>query len=267
MSFAVHGRTAAQRGGQGAKLAPTVALVLAAVLGPAAAEAAAQDRGFLLQTPRMSLAVKAGWGLPRAGGSGDESLWHFTREQLTVETGDFAGFSVGGELGVRLAERLDLTVAVTRTSAETISEFRGWVGVDDLPIVQTTRFSTTPLTFGLKAYLWNRGRTVGRFAWVPRRWNPYVGVAGGFVWYEFRQSGEFVDYETEDIFQDTFLSNDRAPTIHFVGGADVTLRSRIVLTGEARYAFASGPLDADFVGFSDLDLAGLQVTAGIALRF
>ncbi len=245
----------------------TLALVLAGSPGLGAAEAAAQDRGFLLQAPRMSLAVKAGWGLPRAGGSGAESLWQFTREQLTVETGDFAGLAVGGELGVRLTERLELTVAAVRTSAETQSEFRDWVGEDDLPIAQSTRFSTTPLTLGIKAYLWNRGRSVGRFAWVPRRWNPYVGVAGGVVWYEFRQRGEFVDYETQDIFDDVFLSNDRAPTIHFVGGADVTLRSRVVLTGEARYAFASAPLDSDFVGFSDLDLAGLQVTAGIALRF
>lgn len=265
MSFAGERTPAGARHGAG--LAAMLALAFGAALGPAAAQAAAQDRGFLLRTPRMSLTVKAGWGLPRAGGSDDESLWHFTREQLTVETGDFAGFSVGGELGVRITERIDLTVNVARTSAETLSEFRGWVGEDDLPIVQTTRFSTTPLTLGVKAYLWNRGRSVGRFAWVPRRWNPYVGVAGGFVWYEFRQNGEFVDYETQDIFEDAFLSNDRAPTIHFVGGADVTLRSRIVLTGEARYAFASGPLDADFVGFSDLDLAGLQVTAGIALRF
>lgn len=245
----------------------SLATALGAALGPVAPAVAAQDRGFLLQAPRMSLAVKAGWGLPRAGGSGPESLWQFTREQLTVETRDFAGFTVGGELGVRLTDRLGLTVAAVRTSAETQSEFRDWVGEDDLPIAQSTRFSTTPLTFGIKAYLWNRGRSVGRFAWVPRRWNPYLGVAGGVVWYEFRQRGEFVDYETEDIFDDLFLSKDRAPTVHLIGGADVTLRSRVVLTGEARYAFASAPLDSDFVGFSDLDLAGLQVTAGIALRF
>ena len=241
-----------------------------ALLGSATAVdlAAQSGRGFLLGTPRASLAIRAGINLPRAAsGNGTQSLWDLTREQLTVETADLAGTSIAGELGIRASERLDVTFTVGYTLAETRSEFRDWVDEDDLPIEQSTEFTTRPLTVGVKAYLKDRGRAVGRFAWIPRTWNPYAGVAGGLVWYRFEQFGDFVDYDNLDIFTDNFLSEGKAPTIHLFGGVDVSVNSRMLLTGEARYGFARGPLEADFVGFPRLDLAGFQVTGGIAFRF
>lgn len=236
--------------------------------GPATPELAAQTaRGFLLGAPYASLTVRAGYHLPRAGGgNGQESLWDFTREQLTTETSDFGGLHLAGDLGVRVGERLDFVVGVGFSRSRTGSEFRDWVGEDDLPIAQSTEFRTIPVTAGVKAYLWKRGRSVGRFAWIPRKWNAYVGAAGGLVWYRFSQFGEFVDYETNDIFEDRFVSDGRAPTVHLMGGAEVSLGPRVALIGEARYGFAKAPLEADFVGFADLDLAGFLATAGVSIR-
>ncbi len=88
------------------------------------------------------------------------------------------------------------------------------------------------------------------------------------VRYSFRQQGEFVDYETFDIFRDDYYSRDVAPTIHFLGGMEMSVNRHVLLVGEARYGFASAPLDInDFSGFPDLDLAGFQATAGISLRW
>ena len=240
------------------------------VLGATGAmELQAQDRGFLLGMPRVSLTVRAGYNMPRAeGGSGTQSLWDLTREELTVESGDLAGMSIGGELGIRTTPRLDLTLAVGYNASETRSEFRHWVDTDDLPIEQTTAFTTVPVTVGVKAYLWERGRSVGRFAWIPRTWNPYAGVAVGFVSYRFEQWGDFVDYETRDIFNERFYATEKGATVHFTGGMDVSVNGRLVFTGEARYGIASAPIDSpDFTGFPDLDLNGLQITGGIGIRF
>ena len=246
-------------------------LAAAALLGMTAQERlAAQSggRGFLFGNPRATLTFKGGVSLPRAAsGNGQQSLWDLTREELTVETGDLRGASIIGELAVRASERLDVTLAVGYSASETRSEFRDWVGTDDLPIEQTTRFTTTPVTLGVKAYLFDRGRSVGSLAWIPRAWNPYVGVAGGLVSYSFRQHGEFVDYETYDIFQDDYYSRDRAPTVHFLSGMEFSVNRHVLLVGEARYGLASAPLEEDFVGFPDLDLAGFQATAGISLRW
>lgn len=261
-----------QRKGRGRLAGAATAAVALAVGGAASGlatpEAAAQSaRGFLLGAPYASLTVRAGYHMPRAGGgNGGESLWDFTRKELTTETSDFGGLHFAGDLGVRIGERLDVVVGVGFSRSRTESEFRDWVGVDDLPIVQNTEFRTIPATAGVKAYLWERGRSVGRFAWIPRKWNAYVGAAGGFVWYRFSQFGEFVDYETEEIFEDSFVSDGRAPTVHLMGGAEVSLGPRVALTGEARYGFAKAPLEADFVGFADLDLAGFLATAGVSIR-
>lgn len=245
-----------------------------ALLAPVSApELDAQERDFLLRTPQVSVSLRGGYSMPRAGG-GDvtESIWDFTRRHLTVETADFAGPHLAADVGVRAAERLDLVLGFGYSASSTQSEFRNYIGDDDLPIVQTTEFTTRPLTLGLKAYLMPRGRSIGSFAWVPRDFNAFAGIAGGMVWYRFEQFGEFVDYETLDIFPAHLRTIERGRIVQVFTGVDVGVSRRMMLTGEARYAFAKGPIqdyfgNADFAGFPDLDLAGLNVSAGISFRF
>lgn len=243
-------------------------LTLLGVTGVEQLSAQSGGHGFLFSSPRAAFTLKGGLSMPRASsGNGVQSLWDLTREELTVDNRDLTGGSIIAELAVRANERFDVTFAFGYSLTEPHSEFRDWVGTDDLPIEQVTSFSTKPLTIGVKAYLRERGRSIGSLAWIPRTWNPYLGVAGGVVSYRFEQYGEFVDYETYDIFEDSFLSEGRAPTVHLIGGMDFSISRHFLLVGEARYGFASAPLDSDFVGFPDLDLAGFQVTGGITLRF
>ncbi len=243
-------------------------LALVGATGVEQLSAQSGGSGFLFGAPRAAFTLKGGFNQPRAAsGNGGQSLWDLTREQFTVGNSDLAGVSITAELAVRANERFDVTFAFGYALTEPHSEYRDWVGDDDLPIEQVTSFSTKPMTIGFKAYLRDRGRSVGSLAWIPRTWNPYVGVAGGVVSYRFEQYGEFIDYETYDIFEDNLLSEGRAPTIHLIGGMDFSINRHLLLVGEARYGLASAPLDSDFVGFSDLDLAGFQVTGGITLRF
>ena len=253
---------------RGRLLAAALLAALTGASGPAVAAAQSGGDGFLFKSPRLTLSWRGGIHLPRAAsGDGVQSVWDLTREELTVENSDLTGTSVVGEIALRASDRIDVTLALGHSSTETRSEFRDWVGADDLPIEQTTAFSTTPLTVGIKGYLVPRGRSVGTLAWIPNRVLPYLGIAGGVVGYEFHQYGEFVDYETYDIFRDDYLSSGRAATLHFTGGVDIGINRHFLLTTEAKYSLASAPLDTDFVGFPDLDMAGFQVTAGFALRF
>ncbi len=244
-------------------------LALVGATGVEQLSAQSGGSGFLFGAPRAAFTLKGGFNQPRAasGNGTTQSLWDLTREELTVDNRDLAGVSIIAELAVRANERFDVTFAFGYSLTEPHSEMRKWVGEDDLPIEQVTSFATKPLTIGVKAYLRDRGRSVGSLAWIPQTWNPYVGVAGGVVSYRFEQYGEFVDYETYDIFEDNYLSEGRAPTIHLIGGMDFSINRHLLLVGEARYGFASAPLESDFVGFPDLDLAGFQVNGGISLRF
>ena len=246
---------------------------LAALAPISAAKLDGQEREFLLHTPQITVVVRGGYSVPRLGGGGDtQSLWDFTKQHLTLDNRDFAGSHTMVEVGIRGSERIDLVVALGHSPISVLSEFREFEGGEGLPITQTTDFTTTPLTAGIKAYLKPRGRTIGSHLWVPRTFNPFVGIAGGMVWYEFEQYGEFVDYETYEIFQEDFRSKERAPTMHLFTGMDISISRRLMLTGEARYGFAKGPFEvhhngySDFLGFPKLDLSGLKLSIGAGVR-
>ena len=233
-----------------------------------APQAHAQQRDFLLGTPKASLSLRAGLTLPRAdGGNGGLSLWDDTRKLLTVKTADLTGTYIAAELGIRASERVDIVFGIGHTSSATQSKYREWDYPDDLPITQTTEFTTTPLTVGFKVYLMPRGRAIGSYAWIPRTLNPYAGFAGGVVRYRFEQYGDFVDGETLDIFVDNLRSVETGSTAQFFAGIDIGVNHRVMFTGEARYGFARAALNSrSFQGYSDLDLAGLQISGGISFR-
>ena len=230
----------------------------------AAAQAGQGGQGFLFRQPVVSLGLRTGYTVPRAG----SDIFAHTRDQLTVEKSDFAGGYLGGEIGLRLADHFDLAFGVGYTSSITTSEFRDWVDTDDLAIEQVTKFSTTPVTLSSKYYLTDRGRSIGRFAWVPSRMNAYVGGGVGLTFYRFEQSGDWVDLETLDIFNSEFTSRGRGTQLHALAGLDVSISKNFYLTGEGRYVWADAAIDERFFeGFEDVDLAGLQFTVGISARF
>lgn len=237
------------------------AVGLCAALAPSPGRAQAPD--FLFRVPNVTLGIRGGYAVATASGG----IFEFTREQLTVGRTDFSAPSFGAQLAIRVTPRTDVAFDLGVANAVARSEFRDWVDNDDLPIEQETEFYRLPLTLGIKTYLRDRGRSVGRFAWIPARWAPFVGAGAGWVWYRFEQEGDWVDFETLDVFSDRFTSRGHTPTVHLYGGADWSLGPAVLLTAEARYAWARSEMGGDFVGFEAMDLSGVQASVGIAVRF
>lgn len=243
--------------------AAAAAAALVAVLAALPAAAVAQeDPDFLFGQPRVTFGIKGGYSLPMAG----SDVFDLAREELTLETRDFASPAVGIDFGIRVHEQVDLVFDFLYMLSETRSEFREWVDLNDQPIEQTTRFRRIPMTASVKGYLWDRGRSIGRFAWIPADWTPYAGVGVGVVWWDFEQKGDFVDFETLDIFNDTFTSEGGTGLVHVLAGLEVSLGHRWLLSGEARYSWAEGDMNDDFSDFQPIDLSGFQLTIGIASR-
>jgi hypothetical protein len=240
---------------------PATALSTSAAAGVVTAQS---PDGFLFRAPRVTLGMRAGYNMPRAG----SGLFDFATEQLTLESNDFRSFAVAGDVGVTLVGPLDLVFSAGYAATSKRSEFREYTDQDDLPITQRTTFSQTPLTVALRAYLLPRGRQIGRFAWVPARFAPYVGAGGGTVHYTFRQVGSFVDFVDLSIFEDTIESDGWTGLGMVMAGADLSISPRVGLNADARYQFASGELDREFVSFTDgIDLNGLQLSMGVHFRF
>ena len=218
---------------------------------------------FLFGSPRGYLGVQGGWSFASAS----SEIFDFVTEQLTVEKGDFNAPTVLVDFAIDVNPHLAATFRFEYSRASIGSESRDWVDQDDNPIVQTTEFSTIPLTGNLKVYLRPRGREISRYAWVASSVVPYVGGGGGLLWYRFEQYGDFVDFDDLSIFSDTFRSDGWTPTFHVFGGAEIRLHKRLFLSVEARYAWAESDLGEDFVDFEPIDLAGFRTSAGINVVF
>jgi hypothetical protein len=234
------------------------ALVLASPL-----HAQSGGDGFLFKPPSGTVAFRAGFDHASAG----SDLFAFTTSQLTVDRGDFSAPMIAGDVSIRLSRRADVLISVAHSQSKTRSEFRDWLDNNRLPIEQTTTFHRVPLTGSLKAYLAAPGRTIGHFAWVPARFSPYVGGGGGVMWYRFAQVGDFIDFNTTRVFPDAFDSSGWTPTVHGIGGVDISLHPRFALTTEARYEWATAKLSSDFAGFERLDLSGFTLSTGISVRY
>ena len=219
--------------------------------------------GFLFKTPSVSIKFETGYGFQRAS----SEIFDFTLDQLTIGRRDFDSPYVGGEIAFRAADRWDLFFNIGHQSSSVASEFRDWVDSDDLPIEQVTELRLIPATVGAKYYLKERGRAVGRFAWIPTSVAPFVGGAVGVMSYRFEQTGDFIDFETLDVFPDRFESEGETFLARALAGVNISLSKQFVFTAEGRYGWASGDLGRDFSGFDRMDLDGLQLVGGLAVRF
>jgi len=218
---------------------------------------------FLFRRPIGSVGARGSWVFTRAG-----SDWYdFVTDQLTIGDGDFNAPAIGLDVGLSLSPRLDAVVGVDYSRRTVHSEDRRYVDTQRLPINQDTQLRGANISGSLKFALTERGREVGRLAWVPRTLVPYVGAGGGVYWFRLRQIGDFVDYADLSVFSDLFESSGWTPSAMVFGGVDVKVHRRAFLTLEARYLWAAGELGAQWVDFDPLDLAGLRLATGINVTF
>ncbi len=230
-------------------------------------EAQSPRPDFLFEQPVFSLTFRGGAFLNRA----DAQIYRFTTERLTVDRSDFRGATFGAEFAAWLGDRFEFTAGLDGGSTTLDSEYRDWdeeVNGTRIPIRQRTTLDLFPfLTVGGRAYLSPRGEAISRLAWVPTRMNAFVGGGIGGGWYSFNQSGDFVDEDEAIVFSADFTSEGSAFITYVSAGGEYLLSRRTALVGEARYLWGSDDMTGDFARFRDIDLSGLRVTAGLALRF
>jgi opacity protein-like surface antigen len=143
-----------------------------------------------------------------------------------------------------------------------------WVDNNDLPIEQQTEFTRVPVTASVRYFLMDRGQEIGSLSWIPTKWAPYIGAGGGRVFYEFKQTGDFVDFVDLSIFYYDNLSEGWAWIGHVFGGLQWALSPQWILSAEARYSLADADLDRPaYSGYEPIDLSGFQATMGFGIRF
>jgi hypothetical protein len=243
-------------------------LAILLVLAAAPDAAAQQPRptpDFLFGEPRGSIGVRGSWVFARAG----SDIFDFVRTHLTVDRGAFNAPGVAAALAFAVTPLVDLVGGFEFSQVSAPSEYRAFVDNNRRSIEQTTRLRTANVSGSVRLALVPRGIAVSRLAWIPRRVTPYVGAGGGMLWYEFTQTGDFIDVRSPSlaVFSDIITSKGWTPSAHALGGVDVRVHRRTFVTVEARYLWAAASLQRRFEGFDPIDLAGLRVSAGINVLF
>lgn len=244
---------------------PLVAVLACALLVPVRRAAAQADGGdgFLFHAPNAALSLRVGYAQPSA----DSKVFSFTTGLLTLGKGNFAGGSLATDLEFPMSTRTALVFGVGLSASDARSEYRDFVDNNDLPIEQRTEFRRVPLSVGVKYYLTPPGRSVGRFAWVPTKVVPYLAAGAGSTYYAFKQTGDFVDFKTNDVFTSTLTSSGWGASAYGAAGLQYGLTTHADLVTEARYDRGRAPMSADFQGFDRISLSGLSISAGFHLRF
>jgi len=236
------------------------ATAITAIAQPSHAQRAGD--GFLFHPPVGAWTFRGGF----AHATANSDVFTFVTDQLTIDRSDFSSPTFGTSLAIRTSARNDVVLDVGYSNVSQSSEFRDWVDQNNLPIEQTTSLRRIPITLGLRHYVTSRGRAIGEFAWIPARRALYVSVGGGMMEYKFRQAGDFINFSNLHVFPDEFVSQGWTPVAHAAAGLDLALGSFTMLTTEARYTWAKGPMSADFVDFNKIDLTGVSMTAGLTFR-
>ena len=231
-------------------------------LGAAAPARAQHGNGYLFHAPEARISVRGGYALARAG----SDLFSYATDQLTLKKGDFSAFAGDAEFSVPITARFDLSFDAGYTRSAKGSEFRHFIDNKDQPIEQTTVFERLPLMANVRYNLAPAGRSIGKLAWIPTAVVPYVGAGGGAMWYRFNQEGDFVDFNTSNVFHSQLNSANWTPAVQAMSGAEFNLTPFMALATDVRYIWARSRLGTDFSGFDKIDLSGVSATLGLTFR-
>jgi len=243
---------------------PLMLAALAAVCLPAAAHAQLGGPGFAFRQPTLSFAVHGGYALPMAR----SDLFDQLLDDLELARHDFEAPYLGGEIAARVSGRWDVTLEVGHAWSSTRTEWSDYIEDDGRPIRQTVEFARTPVLVSGRYSVVDRGRTIGRFVWVPAKVVPFVSGGLGVMRYRFAQDGDFVEAQTLEIFTDRLEQVGSAFTAQGTVGLDVQLNNAVYLGAQTRYVWGRGGLDRSvYDGFEPMDLSGFQLTLGLGARF
>jgi hypothetical protein len=246
--------------------APLVAGALLALGAFAPLHAQSSGDGFMFHAPEGRLTLRAGYDHANA----NSDIFAQSTNFLTLRKGDFSGVTLGGEVAVSLGSRFDISADLSYSHKSKGSEYRNFIDNNNMPIEQNTSFDRVPLTANARFYLTEPGRSIGKLAWIPSKVVPWVGAGAGYMYYRFRQTGDFVDYRNNNVFtagDDQFDSHGWTGTYQAMGGADVTLSPHVALRLDSRYVWAKAPLSRSFSSdFDRIDLSGVQGTLGLTYR-
>ncbi|HYN08526.1 MAG TPA: outer membrane beta-barrel protein [Vicinamibacterales bacterium] len=188
---------------------------------------------------------------------------------LDFDIKKFRGWNVFGEWNIGFGDRLELGVGGSYYSRTVHSRYRDLehgLRPSAPDIEQDLRLRVIPITAVVRFLPFGR----------PSDFQPYVGLGVGILNFRYSETGEFVDPDTLDIFDNRiaplrpFVAKGTTAGPLVLGGLRMPLGGDIyAFTLEGRYQWGSGETGGaanEFLG-DKIDLGGGQLNFGFLVRF
>lgn len=169
---------------------------------------------------------------------------------LEFDLADFNGATFGGDFFVSLGSFIEAGVGLNYYQRTVPSIYSGFVDSDGTEIEQDLKLRNIPVTATVRVFPLTRDLSV----------QPYVGGGVQFNRWRYSESGEFLDFDTGEIFRDTFVDDGTTAGPVFLGGVRFPIGANALIGGEYRYSRAKADVDPDLGFFGDtIDLGGSTV--------
>jgi hypothetical protein len=188
---------------------------------------------------------------------GDSQYWDQREFDFTGSVDDFDDTIFGVDYTRMLSERFGVLVSGSIYEGSNRAAFIDFEDDFGGDISHRTSLDITQLDLGVVFHLLRRDAVV----------SPYVGGGIGFYGYDLEESGDFIDFDTFDIFEGTFTAEGNAVGGFFLLGLEVPLGEQFGVFAEGRWHSVNDELGDDFEDFGDIDLGGRELAAGVSFRF
>jgi hypothetical protein len=190
---------------------------------------------------------------------GSSDYWDETFDVFTGSPADLQDLGFGIDYLWRTSSSSGLLVGTSWYGGSATQAYRDYVDSDGFDIRHRTSLD-----------LWDVSAAfVYRFGSGSWRATPYLGVGGGFLYWDLEEVGDFIDFSSPG--REIFFAGYRASgwTWEALGlaGIDIPVGYRWSFFAEGRYRAADDELGDDFAGFGTIDLSGWELSAGFSWNF
>jgi hypothetical protein len=176
---------------------------------------------------------------------------------FAFDISDFNNGTVGAEWLVGLGDHFDVGVGLGFYQRTVLSVYNDFVDFDGTEIEQDFRLRVVPVTATVRVLPF--GRTAVQ---------PYFGLGLGLFNWRYSEVGEFVDFDTFDIFRDRYVAEGNDIGAIILGGVRFPVGDKFSVGGELKYQSSTGTVGID-QGFLNerIDLGGLSTQFTVGFTF
>lgn len=186
----------------------------------------------------------------------DSEILATFNQNVGIDVSEFNNVTLGGEWLVGLGNNLEGSLGLGFYSRSVPTSYANFTDQQGNEIDQDLKLRVVPFSATVRFLPFGRRASVV----------PYVGAGVGVFAWRYSETGRFVDFTDNSIYQATFVGSGSATGPVVLGGVRLPVGDWSI-GGEIRYQSAKGDLSTqDFLG-PKIDLGGMNYLLTVGFKF